>query len=181
MADVLPDAVRKLVSAAMSPVGMTTTVLAIDGYGGAGKSTLAGRLADEFTATVVHTDDFAAWDNPIDWWPRLLDQVLTPLGRNEKARYQRYDWTSRSLAEWHEIKPGGMVVVEGVSSSRAEFRPFLAGAIWIETPAELRLRRGLERDGEMARDQWLEWMAAERQWGEASEPWATADLVLPGY
>ncbi len=177
----LTDTVRRLVRTVQPPPGMATCLIAVDGYGGAGKSTLARLIAATYDATVVHTDDFASWDNPIDWWPRLLDQILRPLGRNEQARYQRFDWVSGQLAEWHDLPPGGLVLIEGVTSSRAEFRPYLAGSIWLETPAEVRLRRGLERDGEQARGQWLEWMAAERRWGAAHQPWADADLVLPGH
>jgi hypothetical protein len=39
-------------------------------------------------------------------------QVLEPLGRDEPARYQRYDWDADRLAEWHEIPVGGTVIIE---------------------------------------------------------------------
>jgi ABC-type proline/glycine betaine transport system ATPase subunit len=56
-----------------APIGEATIVIvAVDGFSGAGKSTLAGRLSQLVGATIVHTDDFAAWDNPLDWWPRLV-------------------------------------------------------------------------------------------------------------
>ena len=58
-----------------------------------------------------------------------------------------------------EIEPAEIVILEGVSASREVFRPYLAYVIWIETPREERLRRGLERVGEDARDQWERWMA----------------------
>ena len=55
-------------------------LVAVDGPGGAGKSTFAKELSEAAgAAPVVHTDDFAAADNPIDWWPRLLEQVIEPL------------------------------------------------------------------------------------------------------
>jgi hypothetical protein len=64
----IPKAVRQKTP----PEGMTTRVVAIDGHGGAGKSTLAKRLAKELGgAQIVETDDFASWDNPLNWWPRL--------------------------------------------------------------------------------------------------------------
>ncbi|MFI9404468.1 uridine kinase [Nocardia sp. NPDC052316] len=85
----------------------STKLVAIDGPGGAGKSTLAAQLARACDATVVPTDSFASWDNALDWWPRLERQVLEPLGRDEVGRYQRYDWEQRELAEWHEVAPGG--------------------------------------------------------------------------
>jgi hypothetical protein len=48
---------------------------------------------------VIHTDDFASADNPINWWPRMLAQVIEPLARGDAAVYQRYDWPSESLAD----------------------------------------------------------------------------------
>ena len=164
---------------------MATSVAAIDGYGGAGKSTLAGLLSDElvaqgFRVDLVHTDDFASADNPLGWWPRLIEQVLQPLREGAQARYQRYDWTLGRLAEWRSIEPGGLVLLEGVSASRDAFLPYLSLAVWIETPADERLRRGLERDGEQAREQWRQWMAAELAWGDAERPWRRADIVLSG-
>jgi hypothetical protein len=40
-------------------------------------------------ATVVHTDDFASWDEPVDWWPRMLAELFIPLKENRRARYRR--------------------------------------------------------------------------------------------
>ncbi len=167
------------------PLGMATSVVAIDGYGGAGKSTLAAAvcrllLAGGRRTDVVHTDDFASADNPLDWWPRLITQVLDPLRAGAPARYRRHDWTLGRLAEWNSVEPGGVVLLEGVSASRLAFRPYLSLAVWVETPADERLRRGLERDGAQARDQWLRWMADEVAWGDSERPWAQADVVVPG-
>ena len=146
------------VGAARPVTDSSSVVVAVDGFGGAGKSTLASQIIAELPGAIVHTDDFAAWDNPLDWWPRMIEQVLVPLSHNETARYQRYDWDDRQLAEWHEIEPGGLVVLEGVTSSRRAFRPYLSFAVWVETPRELRLARGIDRDGEGMRDAWLGWM-----------------------
>src|SRR5262245_15075629 len=61
------------------PQTMDVRVVAVDGHGGAGKTTLAARLAVALgDAPAVHPDDFASWDHPLDWWPRLIEQVLQP-------------------------------------------------------------------------------------------------------
>jgi uridine kinase len=163
------------------PAGMRTSIVAIDGLGGAGKSTLARKLASQlYEAPVIHTDDFASWDNPLNWWPRLLEQVLEPLGRNEPGRYQRYDWDRHVLAEWYDVPVTRFLVLEGVSSSRSAFKPFLAFSIWVETPRGERLRRGLARDGEHAREQWARWMAEEDAYVQDEQPAQKADVVVPG-
>lgn len=170
----------ELVHASPPLAGTHTRIVAIDGLGGAGKSTLAKLVASKVAAQVVHTDDFASWDDPLGWWPRLLDEVLVPLSQDLVGRFQRYDWDSRQLAEWHEVHPGGTVLVEGVSSSRAEFRLYLSASIWIDSPRHVRLRRGLQRDGDGALAQWEEWMAREDEWVAAQLPRSKADLVLNG-
>jgi hypothetical protein len=69
-----------------------TRLVAIDGGGGSGKTTFAARLAAGLGgAPIVPTDDFASAEIPIDWWPRMRDQVILPLRKGGSARYQRYD------------------------------------------------------------------------------------------
>jgi uridine kinase len=172
------DAIR----AARQPLGSPTKVVGIDGPGGAGKSTLARIVAAAIgEAPVVQTDDFASWNDPVDWWPRLLEQVLRPLTAGEEAHYQRYDWDDQSLAEWIELPLRPEVVIrEGVTAIRREFDPYLAYRIWVETPRTLRLHRGLERDGESMRRQWESWMAAEDAYVARDNPIARADTVVSG-
>jgi hypothetical protein len=42
------------------------------------------------------------------------------------------------------------------------------------------LRRGLARDGQQARDQWLGWMAEEDAYVQRERPDLNADLVVSG-
>ena len=76
------------------------------------------------------------------------------------------------------MAPSEFVILEGVSASREAFQPFLTYSIWVDAPRDLRLRRGLERDGEEARAQWEEWMAEEDRYVERERPQQRADLLL---
>lgn len=164
-----------------APERMITKIIAIDGPGGAGKSSFAELLSQQLgNAPILHTDDFASWENPLNWWPRLLEQVLEPLSHHEIVRYQRYDWSTKRLAEWHEIQPPEHLLLEGVSASREAFRPYISFSIWIETPRQERMRRGLERDGEAALPQWEEWMMSEDEYIDREHPEQKADLVISG-
>lgn len=158
---------------------MNTQIIAIDGLGGAGKSTLADWLAARLDAAVIHTDDFASWEDPIDWWPRLKELVLEPLAAGRPARYEPTRWGG-DAREPVRIEPSGTVIVEGVTASREAFRRYVAYSIWIETPRDLRLRRGLERDGEAARAAWIRWMEAEDRYVADERPAERADVVVPG-
>ncbi|HET9719269.1 MAG TPA: hypothetical protein VFP55_04250 [Solirubrobacteraceae bacterium] len=174
------DVVAERATGVSAPAGMSCKIVGIDGPGGAGKSTLAGHVARVLGARVICTDDFADWANPLDWWPRLIEQVLDPLSRNRPGRYQRFDWETGKLAEWHDVAVDPFLIIEGVSASRRAFARYLSLTVWVETPREERLRRGLERDGPGALRRWEQWMAREDDYVAAERPHERADLVVSG-
>ena len=154
-----------------------TLLIAIDGCGGAGKTSLARWLAEHLKATVVCSDDFSRPGVPQWDWPRFADQVLSPLLDGRKARYQRYDWGEDALAKWHELHPGGIVIAEGVSISRTELGDPWDLTVWVECPLEVRLARVARRDG-IADDSWL---GEEEAYVRKQRPDERADYVVLGY
>ena len=176
------DSLERLIQtarASRAPVGVATRLIAIDGPGGAGKTTLAARLTEELQAAVIHTDEFASWDNPINWWPEMLERALKPLAAGESAHYQPTAWGGEERAPV-VIEPGETVVLEGVTASRSAFRPYLAYSIWIETARAVRLQRGIDRDGADARVQWERWMAEEDRYIESERPYEHVEVVCRG-
>lgn len=170
----------------------STVLVAIDGPGGAGKSSFADGLREsDPTIQIVQMDDFyrpsaertrsrSEVGSEFDW-RRLRRQVLEPLRRDRPARYQRYDWPSDRLAEWHSINAGGIVVVEGAYSMRTELADLFDFSIWVESPSDVRLARGLARDGEAMRERWTsEWMPEEDRYATLQDPAERADLVVDG-
>ncbi|MDE1854482.1 MAG: (d)CMP kinase [Thaumarchaeota archaeon] len=176
--EILADALVEI-RKAQPPAGMTTRVVAVDGPGGAGKTSLSKLLASELTAEIIHTDDFASWENPTNWWPELIDKVLKPIAAGSPARFVPTRWGGPERSEV-TVEPRDFLILEGVTASREAFRPYLTYSIWIETPRDLRLQRGIERDGEDMRAQWDEWMAGEDSYVERERPAEHADLVLRG-
>ncbi|HEY2925186.1 MAG TPA: AAA family ATPase [Candidatus Eisenbacteria bacterium] len=168
--------------AALRPKRRRTLIIAIDGYGGSGKSTLAGALASGSGGfIVVRTDDFARPNVPGWEWKRMKTQVLDPLDRDLPGKYQRHDWNSGSLAEWHSVPVGGIVIVEGISSMRTELGPYWDLAVWVTCSYERRLARGIARDGEAKRSQWERvWMPQEDEYVAAQKPEQRADVVVSG-
>jgi len=164
------------------PMSSTHTfVVAIDGGGGAGKSTFADALAERLDAApVVRTDDFATWDNPLGWAPRFASLVLQPASRGDTLHYRRSDWETRALGAWVHVAPHRYLVIEGVGSTQLSFAPLISYSIWIDTPREVRLRRGLERDGSHMREQWTQWMAEEDHYFALEDPQRRADAVVSG-
>jgi len=153
----------------------------IDGFGGAGKTTLAAAVAAAVAAvTVVHVDDFwgpsvAEWD-----WERFRAQVLLPLLDGRPARYQVWDWDDDVGGRWREIPPERVVVLEGVSSTRREAGVDWALTVWVDAPAEVRRARAVARDGEQVwATRWLaDWIPSEQAYAARERPRERADLVV---
>jgi uridine kinase len=183
--DLTASIARRLASP--RPAGAPLRV-GIDGAGGAGKSTFAGHLAErlrgrDVRVETVHMDDFylpsaertlARCDDAMGTafdWQRLRDQVLLPLRSGRRAAYQRYDWGTDALAEWHAIPEVQVVLVEGIYVLHCELRALYDVTVWIDCPREVRLARGLARDGPAARPQWEEeWMPAEDRYIASQQP-----------
>ena len=91
------------------------------------------------------------------------------------ARFQ-----ANQLGQWQTVNPCSVVILEGVSSSRSEFRSYLSFAIYIETDRDLWLKLGLERDGEAALPLWQQWMAQEDEYVLRDRPQEYADIVISG-
>jgi len=194
--DPIPDIVQRIAALAAD---RQTLLVAIDGCGGSGKSAFAAELARalgaaSLRAEVVAFDEFflpselrpggSPGERPIGGdfdWRRLRDQVLQPLRSGLAARYARYDWARDALLAERDIGPGAVVLVEGVYTSRRELAPLYHLRIWVDCPREVRLRRGLERDGEDGRARWeLDWMPCEVRYVEEHRPHETADIVVRG-
>ena len=173
------DGLVKAIRSSRPPANVEVRIVAVDGPGGAGKSSLASQLARELDAPIIHTDDFASWENPVDWWPELIARALEPLVAGKPACYRPTSWGREERAVVR-IEPAPFVVLEGVTASRQSFRRYLAYSIWIETPRDLRLERGLERDGPHARALWEQWMEDEDRYIERERPAEHADRVLRG-
>ncbi len=177
----LLDRIVREVRARRPPGEMATRVVAIDGPGGSGKSSFARHLAAAAGGVpIVQTDDFASWDNPIDWWPELLERVLVPLSRGKTARFERSSWGPGTGGDLVIVEPTDVLILEGVTATREAFMPYVTYAIWVDAPAEVRLRRGLDRDGLDALEQWRAWMADEDEYRLRERPDERADLVVRG-
>nr|WP_240521452.1 (d)CMP kinase [Amycolatopsis vastitatis] len=147
-------------------------VLAIDGPSGAGKSTLAAQVVAGLRArgcrtALVSTDAFATWEDPVAWWPRLVDGVLRPLAEGVDGVYRRMDWTTGvpRPGELVRVAVPEVLVLEGVSSGRTSVRPLLSGLCWLSGGSEAeRLAKTVARDGERAQAELGRWQRFERGW-----------------
>jgi uridine kinase len=188
------DVTKVLSLVERASVAGRTTLVAVDGLMGAGKSTLTAQVAEAIgDAAVVPGDDFyrpiaepqrlrlAPRDSYEEYfeWQRLRDSLLVPLIRKSRARYRRHDWASDVLAEWHEVGPGGVVIVDGVFSTRPELMQYYGVTVFVDTPREQRLDRIPDRGYKDV--SWVDhWTAAEDWYLTNVRPRERVALVLDG-
>ena len=123
-------------------------VVAIDGPSGSGKTTLAAA------------------------------QVLEPLARGERAAYRRWDWIASAWGDVVPVPATDVLVVEGCGASVGPAARYAAVRIWVEAELDVRMARGIARDGEMYRPHWQRW-ADQEVTVFGSDPTRTrADIVL---
>lgn len=181
MLDPTVSRVTALLSEAPARLGPVRLVC-IDGPAGSGKTSLAGRVADVLHAQTVHMDDlYEGWSGLAGAWPRLRDWVLAPLAGGGPGRYRRYDWFAGEYAEWHDVPVADYLVVEGCGCAPRAVDDWASLVVWVEAPRELRIARGVERDGEGVRENWVTWMAQEDAVFAAEQTRDRAHLRVDAY
>jgi uridine kinase len=171
-------------------------VLALDGHGAAGKSTLAGTVAGAAGAALVHTDDFfrparavargdagcasgvPALASYYDW-RRIRGQALEPLRAGRRARFRRFDWERGSgLDGAVTVDARPLVLLEGVFSAAPELADLVDRSVLVDTPRPVRLRRLRAR---VTPEEWDDdWLAAEQAYFDAVRPPSEFDLIVDG-
>jgi uridine kinase len=140
-------------------------VIAIDGYGASGKTTIASEVALELDAATIHTDEFYEDHGGFDHDPHPM------------ARY--YHWGAlRTECLEPTIEDGvPLILVEGVSSAAPALADLIHRTVFVDTPESTRLAR---LHGRITDEEWDEdWLAAERIYF-ASRPPESFDLIVAG-
>jgi len=158
-----------------------TRLVCVDGPAGSGKTTFGRLLAAALDAPLVHMDDLYAGWTLVGAGARLAAGVLRPLRAGRPGSYHRYDWHAGAFAASPTVVPVAVgLVVEGCGSSPPALDPFTTLQVWVEAPAGLRLDRGVARDGEPLRAEWLRWQQREAALFAAERTRERADLRVDG-
>jgi len=160
-----------------------TRLVCVDGPAGSGKTTVAGRLASALgaDAVVLHLDDLYAGWTITGAVARLQAGVLRPLAGGRPGAFRRYDWTAgRYSPDPIQVPPAPVLVVEGCGSSPRALDPFAVLRIWVEAPADVRVARGLARDGDGLAAEWRRWQHTEAAEFAREDTRARADVRVDG-
>ncbi len=156
-------------------------LICLDGPAGSGKTTWAAGIANLAPgARVVHMDDLYAGWSGLSEVDAQLSVLLLPLAQGEPGSYRRYDWAVGGFAEEVVVDPVPLLVLEGVGSGTASFASLVTVLVWVEAPYDLRLERGMARDGDTFAPHWDEWAKDEAALFEREQTRRRADIVIDG-
>jgi uridine kinase len=155
-------------------------IIGVDGFSGSGKSDFAHALALELGATVINTDDLVpGWDGLRASIDLLEEWVLVPISEGHPASWQRFDWELMRPAEWHDVVPSSVVIVEGCGVGHKKLSRFLSYLVWMNAPEVERRQRIRGRfDWEMYQPYVEVWADQERELRAGDDVAARADLVV---
>jgi uridine kinase len=180
-------------------------LVAVDGVGGSGKSTVANRLVELVEAhpqqrptVVLHADDFfrpaaarhargrfspeGFWLDAYDY-DALVSWALVPLRRGQPHRTHVFDRASAAAVRPDPVAApaDALVLVEGTFLHREELVDHWDASVWLEVPFDVAAGRMHARDGvdpDPDHGPMRRYLGAQRLYLAAATPRERAALVL---
>ena len=156
-------------------------LVTVDGPAGAGKTSLAEKLAVAIPDTeVIHMDDlYEGWSGLDDNLPGRLDGwIATPLRNGLPPHHPVYDWAAGRFGRWRSMALPSVIVVEGVGAAHPVVAEIATVQVWVEAPPSVCRRRGLAREGHNAAAHWEAWTESQARYFDRVDPRGAANLIV---
>lgn len=165
-------------------------VIAVDGCGGAGKSTLCRALAAEIEpwapTQLLQLDNFY---HPLSATQRTQLQhakareayfnaaefkknILSPLCKGLIAGYKPFHWLEGESDQVIKLVPSGVLLLDGVFSFSKPLREMVGLSLFVDTPLQLRKQRLIERP--QLDIEWVNHWQSTESWHHQQELTSTA-------
>lgn len=154
-----------------------TVIVAIDGNCTAGKTTLAGQLAQLYDCNLFRMDDFflrpeqrtpqrfAEIGGNVDY-ERFHTEVLLPLKSGEAFSYRPFDCKTFTLSDPVAVVPKKLNIIEGSYSLHPYFHDPYTLRILLTLSPELQQQRVLQRPAALHRRFFEQWIPMENAYLE---------------
>ena len=168
-------------------------IIAISGFGGSGKTTLANQLKARLNGaqivSIVSIDSFGTheWHRNADWdnfdRNRFTNEVLKPARANRfPLKYVHEPWPGNP-EETRVIPQTNYLIVEGCSIFHPDLLSYYDLKIWTDCPLDIATKRGMRRDRHVHKDEqdyyWQNiWMPNERDFLRKYHPDKAADITF---
>ena len=146
----IPEQLIQRIALLQSPA-----IIAVSGFGGAGKSSVASMLGGKIGAPVVGVDSFfkdRTISNYAHWeivdFQRLEREVLQPFIERKSVRYGHFDWGKNAIGESRDVPVTDRLIIEGVGLFRPALLDYFSLMIWVDCPMPEAIQRGKKRDRE---------------------------------
>lgn len=184
--DVLAVHLADAVAQRRAQVPVQVAIIAIDGFGCCGKSTLAQTLAARTEALILETDDFQQpdggaieADSPLSYrrWA-ALQAAANSLALGQPARYAPINWDTHRLKPDVEVLPKPVLIIDGIGSHALRL-PASPLRVFVDGRADSRMARVAARDGKDFAN-WDRYVAIELAYFRRMRPWRCADFYVLG-
>lgn len=170
--------------------GSPRLVVAITGFGGAGKSSLTKAVVDAVPDSVrLRGDDFLdperSHRRSPDWdgveRVRMRTEVLEPFRAGEAVAFRPYDWDAGELGPITALPAASVLLVDAIGVLHPDLDGCFDLIIWVDVDLDTAGRQGRERDRRNGHDHdrlWTEvWTPNDRDFAQAFSPREQADLL----
>jgi hypothetical protein len=137
-------------------------------------------MAERTGAQLIHTDDLMDGWRGLDAAGRQLAAVCEALVAGRPGSYQHFDWEQGRYDRTVPVPVAPWLVVEGVGSGSAAVAAYCTVLVWVEVDDDLRLTRGIARDGIEMEPHWRQFMLDEQVLFARERTRDRADVVVDG-
>jgi len=165
-------------------------IVAIDGDCAAGKTTLAGLLAQVYDCNIVHIDHFflrpeqrtderlAEAGGNIDY-ERFRAEVLDKLKTGGAFSYRPFNCMVQDFDAPIPLSTKRLTVVEGSYSQHPELVGYYDLKVFLSVPEDVQMERILKRNGEVMGEKFRDiWIPMEKRYAEVFGVREYSDLVF---